>query len=61
MDKDRIQQVADRIAQECRGMCFDDLPCGLRHKVYLRAEQEVIEQDAEQADAMREREKYHGV
>ena len=61
MDKDRILQVADRMAQERYQCDFYELHhVLLKVGIYSMAEQEVIEQDAEQADAERERRKYHG-
>ena len=61
MDKDRIQSIADAIAQEDYGQEFYDLSPKLQIKVYEIAIDRLNDMMADQADMMRKNEKYGGL
>jgi hypothetical protein len=61
MDKDRIQSIADAIAQEDYGQEFYDLSPKLQIKVYEIAMDRLNDMLADQADMMRKNEKYGGL
>ena len=61
MDKDRIQSIADSIAQEDYGQEFYDLSPKLQIKVYEIAMDRLNDMMADQADMMRKNEKYGGL
>jgi len=61
MDKDRIQSIADSIAQEDYGQEFYDLSPKLQIKVYEIAIDRLNDMMASQADMMRKNEKYGGL
>ena len=61
MDKDRIQSIADAIAQEDYGQEFYDLSPELQIKVYEIAIDRLNDMMADQADMMRKNEKYGGL
>jgi hypothetical protein len=61
MDKDRIQSMADAIAQEDYGQEFYDLSPKLQIKVYEIAMDRLNDMLADQADMMRKNEKYGGL
>ena len=61
MDKDRIQSIADAIAQEDYGQEFYDLSPKLQIKVYEIAIDRLNDMMASQADMMRKNEKYGGL
>ena len=61
MDKDRIQSVADAIAQEDYGQEFYDLSPKLQIKVYEIAIDRLSDMMADKADMMRKNEKYGGL
>ena len=61
MDKDRIQSLADEIAQEDYGQEFYDLSPKLQIKVYEIAIDRLNDMMADRADMMRKNEKYGGL
>ena len=61
MDKDKIQSIADAIAQEDYGQEFYDLSPKLQIKVYEIAMDRLNDMMADQADMMRKNEKYGGL
>ena len=61
MDKDKIQSIADAIAQEDYGQEFYDLSPKLQIKVYEIAIDRLNDMMADQADMMRKNEKYGGL
>ena len=61
MDKDRIQSIADAIAQEDYGQEFYDLSPKLQIKVYEIAIDRLNDMMASEADMMRKNEKYGGL
>ena len=61
MDKDRIQSIADSIAQEDYGQEFYDLSPKLQIKVYEIAIDRLNDMMADEADMMRKNEKYGGL
>ena len=61
MDKDRIQSIADSIAQEDYGQEFYDLSPKLQIKVYEIAMDRLSDMMADKADMMRKNEKYGGL
>ena len=61
MDKDRIQSMADAIAQEDYGQEFYDLSPKLQIKVYEIAMDRLSDMMADKADMMRKDEKYGGL
>jgi len=61
MDKDRIQSIADAIAQEDYGQEFYDLSPKLQIKVYEIAMDRLSDMMADKADMMRKNEKYGGL
>ena len=61
MDKDRIQSIADSIAQEDYGQEFYDLSPKLQIKVYEIAIDRLNDMMASEADLMRKNEKYGGL
>jgi len=61
MDKDRIQSIADSIAQEDYGQEFYDLSPKLQIKVYEIAIDRLNDMMASEADMMRKNEKYGGL
>ena len=61
MDKDRIQSIADAIAQEDYGQEFYDLSPKLQIKVYEIAIDRLNDMMADEADMMRKNEKYGGL
>jgi len=61
MDKDKIQSVADAIAQEDYGQEFYDLSPKLQIKVYEIAIDRLSDMMADKADMMRKNEKYGGL
>ena len=60
MDKDKIQVIADRIAEEDYGQEFYDLTPRLQMKVYNIAMDELNDMMADKADMMRKDKKYGG-
>ena len=60
MDKDRIQSIADAIAQEDYGQEFYDLSPKLQIKVYEIAMDTLSDMMADKADMMRKDKKYGG-
>ena len=56
MDKDKIQVIADRIAEEDYGQEFYDLTPRLQMKVYNIAMDELNDMMADKADMMRKKE-----
>ena len=61
MDKDKIQSIADAIAQEDYGQEFYDLSPKLQIKVYEIAIDRLDGMMADRADMMRKNEKYGGL
>mgnify|MGYP003137050383 CR=1 FL=1 len=61
MDKDKIQSIADAIAQEDYGQEFYDLSPKLQLKIYEIAMDRFTDMMADKADMMRKGEKYGGL
>ena len=61
MDKDRIQSIADEIADEDFGQEFYDLSQKQQDRVYKKAMQRLNDMLADRADMMRKGEKYGGL
>ncbi len=60
MDKDKIQSIADEIADEDFGQEFYDLSQKQQDRVYRKAIQKLNDMLADRADMMRKNEKYGG-
>jgi hypothetical protein len=60
MDKDKIQSIADEIADEDFGQEFYDLSEKQQDRVYRKAMQRLNDMLADRADMMRKNEKYGG-
>ena len=61
MDKDKIQSIADEIAQEDFGQEFYDLSGSQQSKVYEKAIRKLSDLMADKADMMRKGEKKGGL
>jgi hypothetical protein len=61
MDKDKIQSIADEIADEDFGQEFYDLSQKQQDRVYRKAIQKLNDMLADRADMMRKSEKYGGL
>ena len=61
MDKDRIQQIADELAESMYGKDFYDLSGRQQSEVYEKAIVELNDMLADRADMMRKGEKYGGL
>ncbi len=61
MDKDKIQSIADEIADEDFGQEFYDLSKKQQDRVYRKAIQKLNDMLADRADMMRKSEKYGGL
>jgi hypothetical protein len=60
MDKDKIQSIAEEIADEDFGQEFYDLSEKQQDRVYRKAMQRLNDMLADRADMMRKNEKYGG-
>jgi len=60
MDKDKIQNIADELAESMYGKDFYDLSGRQQSEVYNKAIRELDEMMADKADMMRKGEKYGG-
>ena len=60
MDKDKIQTIADELAESIYGKDFYDLSGSQQSKVYEKAIVELNDMMADKADMMRKGEKYGG-
>ena len=61
MDKDKIQSIADEIADEDFGQAFYDLSEKQQNRVFKKAMQRLNDMLADRADMMRKNEKYGGL
>ena len=61
MDKDKIQQIADELAESKYGKDFFDLSGRQQSEVYEEAIRELNDMMADKADMMRKGEKYGGL
>ena len=61
MDKDKIQSIADEIAEEDFGQEFYDLSGSQQSKVYEKAIRRLNDMLADRADMMRKNKKYGGL
>jgi hypothetical protein len=61
MDKDKIQSIADEIADEDFGQAFYDLSEKQQDRVFRKAMQRLNDMLADRADMMRKNEKYGGL
>ena len=61
MDKDKIQSIADEIADEDFGKAFYDLSEKQQNRVFKKAMQRLNDMLADRADMMRKNEKYGGL
>ena len=61
MDKDKIQSIADEIADEDFGQAFYDLSEKQQNRFFKKAMQRLNDMLADRADMMRKNEKYGGL